>query len=76
MSSTPILSAIEEEEDLFLYLAVSDVAVSAVVVREEEGRKNQCYMRRMLLDAETRYNATENNGSGLSDSEEKTAILF
>ena len=38
LSIVPILSASEEEEYLFLYLAVLDVAVSAVLLREEEGR--------------------------------------
>ena len=44
MSSTPILSALEDEEELFLYLAVLDAAVSAMLVREEDKRKNQCSM--------------------------------
>ena len=39
MISAPILSAPEEEEYLFLYLAILDVAVSAVLVREKEGRQ-------------------------------------
>ena len=55
LSIAPILSALSEEEDLFLYLAVSDVAISGVLVREERGRQNPVfYTSNMLLDAETR----------------------
>ena len=60
MSIAPILSAPTEEEDLFLYLAVSDVAVSGVLVREEGGRQNPMfYTINMLLNTETRYNTIE-----------------
>ncbi len=38
LSAAPILSAPNEEEDLFLYLAVSNVAVSGILVREDRGR--------------------------------------
>lgn len=43
-----------------MYLAVSDVAVSVVLVREE-GKKQKpvFYTSKMLLDAKTRYNAME-----------------
>ena len=39
MSTAPILSAPDEEEDLFLYLVVLDIAVSVVLVKEEEGKQ-------------------------------------
>ena len=38
LSSAPILAMPEDGEELFLYLAVSKVAVSVVLVREE-GKK-------------------------------------
>ena len=41
LSTAPILSAPAEEEDLYLYLAVSDVAVSGVLIREDGGKKSQ-----------------------------------
>ena len=53
LSTALILYALNEEEDLFLYLAVSNVAVSGVLVREG-GRQNPVfYTSKMLLDAET-----------------------
>ena len=60
LSTALILSTPEEEEDLFLYLAVSDVVVSGVLVREDGGRQNPVfYTSKMLLDAETRYSKME-----------------
>ena len=56
LSTTPILFAPEDEEDLFLYLAISEVAVSAVLVREENKKQMPVfYTSKMLLDAEMRY---------------------
>ena len=55
-----ILSAPEKEKDIFLYLVVSEVMVSAILLREEGGKQNSVfYTCKMLLDAETRYNAME-----------------
>ena len=60
LSSTPILSTLEDEEELFLYLPVLEVALSAVLVREESRKqKTVFYTSKMLLDAETRYNNLE-----------------
>ncbi|XP_070020270.1 uncharacterized protein [Nicotiana sylvestris] len=42
-------------EKLLLYLAISEVAVSAVLVREEQGKQSPIYyVSKSLLDAETR----------------------
>ena len=60
LSTTPILSAPNEEEDLFLYLAISNVAVSGVLVRKDKGRQNSVfYTSKMVLDTEMRYNTIE-----------------
>ena len=56
MSTSPILSAPEDGDELFLYLAISKVAVSGVLVREENKKQKPIfYTSKMLLDAETRY---------------------
>ena len=59
LSSAPILSMLEDDEELFLYLA-SEIAVIAVLIREE-GKKQRpvFYTSKMLLDAKTRYNSLE-----------------
>ena len=56
MSIAPILSAPEEEEDIFLYLAISKVTMSVVLLKEERGKqKTIFYTSKMLLDTEMRY---------------------
>ncbi|KAK3030337.1 hypothetical protein RJ639_038970 [Escallonia herrerae] len=56
LSSPPLLSKPFPGEDLFLYLSVTKVAVSAVLVREEDGvQKPIYYVSKVLQDIETRY---------------------
>ncbi|XP_062104426.1 uncharacterized protein LOC133815626 [Humulus lupulus] len=60
LSSPPILSSPIANEDLFLYLFVSQFAVSSVLFREEANcQKPVFYYSKMLLDAETRYSMME-----------------
>ncbi|XP_074291280.1 uncharacterized protein LOC141618056 [Silene latifolia] len=55
-----MLSKPEPGEPLFLYLAVTEVAVSAVLVRElEKEQRPVYYVRKSLLPAETRYTSLE-----------------
>ncbi|GMP26675.1 hypothetical protein CsSME_00003020 [Camellia sinensis var. sinensis] len=56
LTTTPVLSNPVPGEELFLYLAVSEHAVSAVLIREEKGeQKAVYYVSKTLADAETRY---------------------
>ncbi|XP_028054329.1 uncharacterized protein LOC114258558 [Camellia sinensis] len=56
LSSPPLLSTPVTNEELFLYLVVSDHAVSAVLVREDgKEQKPVYYVSKTRLDAETRY---------------------
>ena len=56
LTTAPILSTPESGEELFLYLVVSEHAVSAVLIREEKGeQKAVYYVSKTLADAETRY---------------------
>ncbi len=60
LASPPLLSKPQEGEMLYLYLAVSPTAVSAVLVREEAKlQKPVYYISRVLRDAETRYTKAE-----------------
>ena len=43
LSSLPLLSPSKLGEELYLYLAVSQVAVNAALVREEEGFQRPVY---------------------------------
>ncbi|KAK1432046.1 hypothetical protein QVD17_08935 [Tagetes erecta] len=54
LSSAPLLMKPEDNKPLFLYLAVSGNAVSAVLVKDHEGQQHPVYyVSKSLLDAET-----------------------
>ncbi|KAH0996428.1 hypothetical protein GBA52_020292 [Prunus armeniaca] len=56
LSSLPLLSKPILGEDLYIYLAVSDLAVSSALIREELGAQHPVfYTSKALLDAETHY---------------------
>ena len=60
MSKPPTLAAPAEGENLYLYLGTSEVAVSAVQIREEDMKQQPVYYTsKMLTNAETRYNIVE-----------------
>ncbi|PON55756.1 Ribonuclease H, partial [Parasponia andersonii] len=55
-----ILASPSEGEHLYTYLAVSGVAISAVLFIEQDGKQRPVfYISRILLDAETRYSVAE-----------------
>ncbi|XP_070004427.1 uncharacterized protein [Nicotiana sylvestris] len=56
LSNPPLLAKPKAGEKLLIYLAISEVAVSAVLVQEEQGKQSPIYyVSKYLLDAETRY---------------------
>ncbi|KAI5338915.1 hypothetical protein L3X38_018187 [Prunus dulcis] len=56
LTSPPLLSKPVPGEDLFVYLAVSDSAISSALIREELGAQHPIfYTSKALIDAETRY---------------------
>ena len=56
LSSPPLLSSSKPGEKLYLYLAVSQAAVSVALVREEDGSQRPVYFTsRALQGAEERY---------------------
>ena len=56
LGKPPLLSKPVEGEPLFLYLAVSEYAVSGALIREEEKVQWPVYyISKWLIDAETRY---------------------
>ncbi|XP_074289049.1 uncharacterized protein LOC141614191 [Silene latifolia] len=60
LSSPPLLSKPGPGEPLFLYLAVTEVAVSVILVRDQEKeQKPVYYVSKSLLPAETRYTSLE-----------------
>ncbi|XP_074288969.1 uncharacterized protein LOC141614114 [Silene latifolia] len=60
LSTPPLLSKPEPGEPLFLYMSVTETAVSAILVREQEGSQHPVYyVSNSLLPAETRYTSLE-----------------
>ena len=55
LMQAPMLTAPEPGEDLFMYLSVSDHAVSVVLLRDEGVQQPVYYISKTLVDVETRY---------------------
>ena len=56
LSSPPLLSPSKPGKELYLYIAVSQAAVSAALVREEEGTQRPVYfVSKAFRGAEERY---------------------
>ena len=56
LGKSPLLSKPIDGKPLFLYLAVSEYAISGVIIREEEKVQWPVYyISKRLIDAETRY---------------------
>ena len=56
LSQAPILSRLVPEETLYMYLAVTDHAVSAIFLRLDQGvQKPIFYVSKTLVEAEAHY---------------------
>ena len=56
LSNPPLLSPSKEEEDLYLYLAVSTTTVSATLIRKEDGMQLPIYyVSQAFQGAEAKY---------------------
>ena len=51
----PMLTALEPRDDLFMYLSVSDHAISAMLLRDQGVQQPMYYINKTLVDVETRY---------------------
>ncbi|XP_062075821.1 uncharacterized protein LOC133779942 [Humulus lupulus] len=77
LSSPPILSSPIANEDLFLYLSVSQFAASSVLFREEANcQRPVFYCNKMLLDAETHYSMMEKLALALLTAKKKLRQYF
>ncbi|KAJ9551982.1 hypothetical protein OSB04_016027 [Centaurea solstitialis] len=77
MMSPPLLTKPNDGESLYLYLAVSNNAVSAIVVREEDQQQRPIYyVSKSFLDAETRYTSMERLLLGLVTAAKKLRHYF
>ncbi|XP_022893944.1 uncharacterized protein LOC111408413 [Olea europaea var. sylvestris] len=75
ITTTPI--EIERRKQLYMYLAVSEMTVSAVLVCEEHGKQLPIYyVSKALLDAETRYSQLEKLALSLVSAARKLRPYF
>ena len=61
LAEPPVLASPEAGETLFVYLAVSNVSVSAALFKEDENKKQRpvFFVTKSLADAKTQYNHIE-----------------
>ncbi|KAK2997261.1 hypothetical protein RJ639_025909 [Escallonia herrerae] len=77
LASPPLLSKPVMGEDLFLYLAVAESAVSAVLVREQDGQQLPVYyVSKVLQGAEQRYPNAEKLAFALLNAARKLRPYF
>ena len=55
LTQAPMLTASDPGEDLFMYLSMSDHAVSVVLLKDRGTQQLVYYISKTLVDAETRY---------------------
>ena len=77
LSSPPLLSTPKPGEHLYLYLSVSQHAVSSFLLREEDKQQKPIYYTsKVLLDAETRYLPLEKLALALVCASQKLSHYF
>jgi len=77
LSSLKIISQLLENDDLFLYLEVTDLVVSSILVREDEGIQWLVfYSSRTLNDEETKYLKLEKQVLALVSTSRKLKSYF
>ena len=78
LSEPPILASPDTGETLFVYLAVSDTAVSAALLKENEDGKQRhvFFVSKSLADAKTRYNRLEQDALALRIAAKKLRPYF
>ena len=77
LSSPPLLRPSRPGEELYLYIAVSQVAVSVALVREEEGSQRLVYfISRAFQGAEERYPRMEKLAFALVMAVRKLKLYF
>nr|KYP55954.1 Retrovirus-related Pol polyprotein from transposon 17.6 [Cajanus cajan] len=59
LGTPPVLSTPDPQSDLIIYLCVSQEAISAVLIQENETQKPIYFISRMLQESETRYQLLE-----------------
>ena len=78
LAEPPILTSPDTGETLFVYLAVSDTAISVALFKENEDGKQRhvFFVSKSLADAETRYSCLEQAALALQIEAKKIRLYF
>ena len=78
LTKLSVLASLEVGDTLYLYLAVSDVLVSAALIKEDENWKQRpiFFVRNSLFEAETRYACLEQTALALRVAAKKLRPYF
>jgi hypothetical protein len=77
LSTPPLLSSPKEGEPLYIYLAASDKAVSAAIIRDDSGEQRPVYYTSKTMNgAETRYLPLEKSALALFITAKKLPHYF
>ena len=78
LAEPPILASLNIGETLFVYLAVSDIAISVALFKENEDRKQRpvFFVNKSLADVETQYNHLEQAALALRIAAKKLRPYF
>ena len=78
LTQPPILSNPQSSEQLYMYLVVSDCAVSVVLFRHEGDKEQRSiyYLSKVMVDAETRYSKMEQTTLALKTIAQKLRPYF
>ena len=78
LAEPSVLASLKSGETFFVYLAVSDVSVSAALFKEDENRKQRpvVFVNKSLADAKTRYSHLEQETLALRVATKKLRPYF
>ena len=77
LMTPPVLAKPDKGDTLYLYIAVSDAAVSSVLVKDERGKQHPIfYTSQRMTDAETRYSTLEKMALAVMTSARKLRPYF
>ena len=77
LTTPPVLAKPDKGDTLYLYIAVSDAAVSSVLIKEDRGEQRPIfYTSQRMTDAETRYSTLEKMALAVMTSARKLRPYF
>lgn len=77
LTTPPVLAKPDKGDTLYLYIAVSNAAVSSVLVKEDRGEQRPIfYISQRMTDAETRYSTLEKMAFAVRTSTRKLRPYF